>query len=86
MSAAVETLCGIADRYMFLPEHLWINWMRRDKPGQAYEALPEETKEKLRGLKSDDLRKVRIDESFKLLIASCQHQGEFARGYIRRHP
>jgi hypothetical protein len=83
--SAVETLYEVTQHYCFLPEHLWINWMRKDKPGEAYERLPEETKAKLRELKSDDLKKLRPD-AVNDLTGWCQHQADFARDYIRRHP
>jgi len=78
---AVETLLQAVDSIYWMPDHFWI---KDYKPGQHYEQLPEETKEKLRMLKSDDLRNVRMD-LVKDVVGYCEYRGQWARDYRRRH-
>ena len=54
---AATLLMDLAERYYLLSDDG--RRYRNDKPGAAVERLPEEKKELLRGLKSDDLANVR---------------------------
>lgn len=74
--SALEELVNVADSIYWTPEQLWL---RKYKPGEWYNSLPEETKEKLKQLKSDDLKNLRLDEVFKLQIQHTQYLGQWAR-------
>lgn len=56
-SKAKTVLMDLSEAIFLMPDMPWIT--KKIRPGQQFESLPEETKEILRGLKSDELKDIR---------------------------